>query len=218
VTDDGTHHVFSPTGEFTVVLPGTWASIPMDDPEAMRRRVAAIVKKQVPRADRLARMRQTVRQELQASATRASELGASIYSIALELLPGVPFAASLIAFSQDWPPVNTPVSGRPADRLQGALPGGELVPCLHSTVLRRSELSPRQVGSTEIEALDLEYWFVTPQDRLLCFLVSVPMCESVELFTAFFDAVADSVRWATPTADSAEAPVATVHGETIAQR
>jgi len=30
------------------------------------------------------------------------------------------------------------------------------------------------------------------------FLISVPMCQSVELFTAFFDAVADSVRWAAP--------------------
>ena len=201
-----------------MVLPGTWASIPMDDPDAMRARVAAIVKKQVPRADRLARMRQTVCQELQASAAQASALGASIYSIALELLPGVPFAASLIGFSQDWPPATSAVTGPTADRVHRALPGGETLPCQHSTVLRRAELSPKMVGSTEIQALDLEYWFVTPQDRLLCFLISAPMCEGVELFTASFDAVADSVRWATPTVDPITYPDAAAHDDANARR
>ena len=194
---DGTHRVSSPTGEYTLILPGTWASIPMDDADRLQRRVAAVVKQQVPKGDRLARMRQTARQELMSSATRASELGASVYALSLEILPGIPFAASLIAYNEAWPPGATR-EGTVEERLLATLPGGEVVASDSSAVLRRSDYARKLLGSTEIWALDLEYWFVTPADRLLCFLISVPMCESAELFTAFFDAVADSVRWTSP--------------------
>jgi hypothetical protein len=87
-------------------------------------------------------------------------------------------------------------------RLRRALPGGEIVDAEFSVVIRRSALEQRREGTVEFPLLNLEYWFATPNNRLLSFLVSVPMCESVELFTAFFDAVAESVRWATPIAVS----------------
>lgn len=203
-----THALTSPTGEFSLILPGTWAAIPLGDAEAMRKRVAAVVKKQVPRADRLARARQQIREELLRSAGEAARVGAIIYSIALEMLPGVPFSASLVAFSQDWPPASGAVSasGMSASdrrtalekRLIEALSGGTILVAERSVVLRRSTLRQETVAETSFPSLDLEYWFATPDDRLLSFLITVPMCEHEKLFTEFFDSVADSVRWSTP--------------------
>ena len=195
-----THRLLSPTGEFSVVLPGTWAAIPMGSDEAMRARVASVVKKQMPNNDRLARARKIVRDDLLRSAGEAAALGATIFALALEMLPGVPFPASLVAFAQEWPPGVDEGHDGVRGRLRRALPGGEIVDAEFSVVIRRSALEQRREGTVEFPLLNLEYWFATPNKRLLSFLVSVPMCESVELFTAFFDAVAESVRWATPIA------------------
>ena len=50
--------------ELAIIFPGTWATIPLHDQEAARRRVARLVTERVGRADRLARTRRTVRDEL----------------------------------------------------------------------------------------------------------------------------------------------------------
>jgi hypothetical protein len=156
-----THRLASPNGEFSVVLPGTWAAIPLGDHESMRARVSSVVKKQMPNNDRLARARKIVKDDLLRAAEEAARLGATIFALALEMLPGVPFPASILAFSQDWPPGVEPSADGQQGRLRRSFPGGEIVAADFSTVLRRSELEERHEGKVEFPMLNLEYWFAS---------------------------------------------------------
>ncbi|TPW75032.1 hypothetical protein [Schumannella soli] len=193
---------------FAILLPGTWAGIPMTDAAAIERRAKEIVKHQVPRDDQLARMRRVVRDEMIAGATKAAENGAVLFAVALEILPSVPFPAAVIAFEQGWPPAAPAAEDGETGRLARAFPDGTVLEGGSGYVLRRSELGTETVGETEFPELSLEYWFPTPAGDLLSLLVSVPMCQDAQLFTAFFDAVADSVRWREPAPAVAAAPTA----------
>ena len=51
-------------GEYSIVLPGTWAQIPLTSERDATMRITALVKKQVGRNDRLARHRREVRDQL----------------------------------------------------------------------------------------------------------------------------------------------------------
>lgn len=188
---------------YALILPGNWASIPMDDLEAMKTRVARLVKQQVPRDDRLAPMRRTIRQELLESAGRARSTGASLYALSLELLPGLPFPASLIAFDSDWPP-GTPALEDPALRLSAAFDQAQPVEGTTVPAVRRTTLTQRHLNDAETAVLDLEYWFAAPVTGLVCVMVSVPMCPAPEPITQLFDAIAASIHWAIP-ATAAEA-------------
>jgi hypothetical protein len=52
-----TREVVSPDRTYSIILPGTWAVIPLQDEAAMTKRIVAMVKKQVGGGDRAARMR-----------------------------------------------------------------------------------------------------------------------------------------------------------------
>lgn len=189
---------------FTVILPGTWVSVPLADADTMKATVARIVKERMPRNDQLAALRRDAREELLASAKSAADAGADFYALSLELLPGIPFPASMIGFAQTWPPMSAEAASvsstddETAALLLAAFPGA--VPMHGGAVpqVRRSDVRMRTVGETETQVLDLEYWFSDPFGELTCLMVSVPECENPELITALFDAVAASVFWTRP--------------------
>ena len=121
------------SGEFEIVLPGTWACIPMTTPDAIRQRVAALVKKQIGVSDRLAQHRREVREQLVDASLQALAQEALSFAISLELVPGVPFPASMLTSRSSWPP-------RARDEL-----AGETVKSASTGPFRRLRLSARAV-------------------------------------------------------------------------
>lgn len=189
--------VVSSHHRYAMIMPGTWVSIPMDDEKGLTERVRQIVKERVPRDDRFATARRNIREELLASATRARSAGASLYALSLELLPGLPFPASLIAYDLEWPPA-APVVDDPAVRLAAAFPAAIEVPAAPVPAVRRSTVRARSIGETETTTLDLTYWFAAPGEDLVCTMVSVPDCPGVDPVTELFDMIASSIHWAIP--------------------
>jgi hypothetical protein len=190
-----THELVNEQGGFSIMLPGTWAAIPMTTPDAVHRRVAAIIKAQMPAADRLARLRRSARDELQNTATTALEQGATLFAIALELMPGLPFGASLLSFSPGWPPGEPAGADGLDGRVQRSFPGSTLVEHHDGVLARSGGMTTEKEYGAEFAALDLRYWLAREGADPICFMVSVPMCPNEELFTLFFDTVIDSVRW-----------------------
>lgn len=189
--------VVSSDHRYAMILPGNWASIPMDDPVRLKERVRQIVKERVPRDDRFATARRNIREDLLASAGRAREAGASLYALSLELLPGLPFPASLITYDMDWPPAAPDVSD-PALRLVGAFPRAAEVPTAPVPTVRQADVRTRVLTEAETTTLDLTYWFVAPGEGLVCAMVSVPDCPGIEPVTELFDMIASSIHWAIP--------------------
>lgn len=201
----GAQSLASADRRYALVLPGNWASIPMDDPDRLKERVRALVKQQVPRDDRFATARRNIREELLGNATRARDAGATLYALSLELLPGLPFPASLIAYDLDWPPSAAAAEDAVA-RLAAAFPGAVEVPTAPVPSMRQATVGTRRSGDVETTVLDLAYWFADPTGRLVCVLVSVPDCPAVELVTELFDMIASSIHWAGDPATAHDAP------------
>ncbi|PWC06103.1 hypothetical protein [Mycetocola zhujimingii] len=180
--------------DFHLILPGTWAAIPMTDAESMRRRVAALVKVQMGRDDRLASRRLQMRNELIEVAGKAVEQGAVSFALALELLPGVPFGAALMARFQPW---TDPGAGDDASRLASTFPDAEILPLDGGGCVARLATAGTQKYVTEqTPSLLVEYWSPVPHsDELLYVSVSAPMAPQSDLFTQLFDAVLGSLTW-----------------------
>ncbi|MHA7985454.1 hypothetical protein ACX9R5_06565 [Rathayibacter sp. CAU 1779] len=118
-------------GELAVILPGTWAVIPMDDDEAAAKAITALVKSRVGRADRLAQARRDVRSQLEGLVKQAKQADAFTFALSMEILPGVPFPASLLITHEAWPAGSAPAAAvRPTDAAEaGALePVGRATP------------------------------------------------------------------------------------------
>lgn len=194
---DAPQQVAASHHRYALIMPGTWASIPMDDDSRMKERVRELVNERVPRDDRLASVRRNARQELLANASRARDAGASMYALSLELLPGVPFPASLITYDLAWPPA-APVTPDLDRRLADAFPGTSVVESAPVPTVRQATVRRRRIGDTDTTTLDLTYWFAGPGEGLVCAMVSVPDCPGVDLVTQLFDMIASSINWAIP--------------------
>jgi hypothetical protein len=90
-------------GELAIVLPGTWTALPVQDQEESERRIAAMIRRQVGRNDRLARARREVREQLREVVAEARRADAFSVALSSEILPGVPFPATLILSNEKWP-------------------------------------------------------------------------------------------------------------------
>ncbi|GAA4160735.1 hypothetical protein GCM10022286_17210 [Gryllotalpicola daejeonensis] len=180
---------------FTVMLPGTWEIIPMTTEDEVRARVSALVKRQLPKADRLASLRRDARERTLEAALGALKMDAVAFAMALEMLPGVPFGASLIGFAPGWPPAAPEGDDGVVGRLRRALPQAEVFEHALGAMGRYSTVVTEQAGEQEFPALDLEYWIARDGGQPIVFMVSIPMSPDDRLMTEFFDAVMDSIRW-----------------------
>lgn len=180
--------------DFHFILPGTWAAIPMADAESMKKRVAALVKEQMGRDDRLASRRVQMRNELIEVAGNAVEQGAVSFALALELLPGVPFGAALMARFQSW---SDPGAGDDSARLAATFPDAEILALDGGGFAARVATASSQTYVTEeTPSLFVEYWTPAPHSaELLYITVSAPMAPQADLFTQLFDAVIGSLTW-----------------------
>jgi hypothetical protein len=219
-------------GEFSIILPGTWAAIPLDDEAETARHIKNLVARQVGRNDRLARTRREAREELTDVAEQAKASGAITLALSLEILPGVPFPASLVVTEDAWPtdsrrsdddlsdnpPSDNAASdnaasdnaaddGAPddlAERLRLARPKAEILDFVSGPVARLSQVGEIALGSGTTTNVAAQYWVpVDHGDRLFLVLVDAPMAEAPDLYLELFDAIVDSMTWIPDAAHSA---------------
>ena len=188
-------------GTVRIVVPGTWASVPLSDPDTAAAFVKKLVKKQVGTADRLARVRREAAQEIMFTARDAALAGAHSYFMSLELLPGVPFPAALLLTDVPWPESAGEAlkSGDIEAALRAAAPEGEVATQRNGPVARVAEMSQGKVteGGSEFLTMRLEYYIPFPdRSKLLLAQVSVPNLPSAEPFATLFDEILDSVVFA----------------------
>lgn len=187
-------------GRLRMILPGTWVQVPLGDPETTRAVVKRIVRDRVGRADRLAAVRREGVAELVATAESAARAGAHTLLLSLELLPGVPFPASMVATDVPWPQAVEIAAlveeGRTAEALAAAFPDREVMGYAEGPVARSTEFAEEVVGTTPSTVLRLEYLVPDPAGVLLLVRVSVPTVPTAEPYATLFDEIVDSIRWA----------------------
>ncbi len=182
----------------TVILPGTWANIPLDDERTARRYVKELVRRQLGGDDRLARLRAEAVDETMRTITAAVAVGVHTYMMSLELLPGVPFPAAILMADEPWPDRARPGLG--ADDLPRALregfPGGVVIDRAGSPALRLAQFGESGLTDKPVQVLRLEYHLPCPGgDKLLYVRISVPDLPSADPFVALFDEIVDSIAF-----------------------
>lgn len=165
-------------GRLRIVLPGTWGNVPLADPAESATYVRRLVRRQVGPADRLARARREATQEILENVAAARAVGVHTYLTSLELLPGVPFPAALLAIDEEWPAAAAELltAGDVAGALRAAFPDGEVAEQRSGPVARVVEMTR---GATpdgdEVLTMRLEYHVPYPdRSRLLLARVNVP--------------------------------------------
>jgi hypothetical protein len=179
-------------GNFTVVLPGTWASIPMTSDAELERAVTSLVKRQVGRDDRLATARRDAKKQLLETARTARTAGAFSLALSLEIMPGIPFPGSMIFDFVAWPNASDDL----AEQLRSRFGEGELLELQSGLTMRTSALETLRIGEEQTPELKLGYFTPAPdRERLLRTTVNLPTVAHPELYTELFDAIVDSIRW-----------------------
>lgn len=205
-------------GDFRIVLPGTWLRVPLDEDDRVRVFARAAVIDAVGRSDRLASLRRDAVTRVVDLARQTRESGAHTLLMATQMLPGVPFSASVVGRDVPWPtPVapSTPAvasavadSGDPApagaasgqdamrDRLEAAYPGREIRDLRSGPAVRELSHGVLRGKEEEIPSLQLAYWIPRPDsDELLHIRFTTPTAGVDAPVAAFLDAVADSISW-----------------------
>ena len=197
-------------GFLRVVLPGSWVNVPLEDPELTRAFAQRIVRDQVGRDDRLARARRDAVQQVCELADKARTTGAHTLALALEIAPGIRFAASMVGRDVDWPdsigeagppsgavPDPIPHAGQdPAARLAAAFPGAELRELPAGPAARQHESGTLRGQEEQTSSISVLYRIPRPDsDQLLALRFTAPDLGRPEIIGQLFDAVAGSVEF-----------------------
>jgi hypothetical protein len=186
----------------SVILPGEWARLPLDDEAADNEEISRIIRRQVPRRDELASMRRDTRQMMRGIAQSARAADAVFLALSLELLPGVPFSAALMARYAPVEPVVGAQVPLPLEVLLATTrPDGEVLELdcgLAARSWRREE--PAADDPVSVPSIHLSYVLPTPiEGSWLEWTASVPSGDvEPELIVALFDAIVGTVRWNEP--------------------
>jgi hypothetical protein len=182
----------------SVILPGDWARIPLESQEAANEEIARIIRRRFPRRDELATMRRETREMMRAIARDARESDAILVAMSFELVPGLPFAAALLAHYIE-PPL--PQHDLPLEvRLASALPGGEVLELDNGLAAREwQRLVPGPEDPDAFTTVRFHYVLPTPlEGRWLKVYANVPTAADPELVGDLFDAILGTVRWYPP--------------------
>lgn len=184
-----------PGTDFSITVPGTWVDFPLDDDAALRRTVSAVVKRRVGTDDRLALMRAEARNQLMDAAARAKAAGAIAFAMSLELVPGVPFPASMMVERRAW---LTPeqAGDTAALRLARDFPQAQLIDGVGPRVFARHRRYERRTfGEETTLRSELEYQVPHPERGLLRCVFSVEMIDESDVFVELFDVIVGTVRF-----------------------
>lgn len=190
----------APTADYTLLFPGTWLALPFtDDDDQLRARIKRTVTARVGRDDRLARQRRTAVDDLLVTAQQARSSGADAMYLAMEILPGVPFPASVVTIDDRWPEASGATPRRdPAAALAAGFPNAEIVQHRMGPVARVTETGTATIGETSTPSARAQYWIPYPDaDRLLIVTLSAPMAADPDLWLTLFDSIVDSLTWKT---------------------
>ncbi len=182
----------------SVVLPGTWANIPLTSPKEARRFVKTLIRRQVGTDDRLARIRADLLDETMKNIETAVMAGVHTYLMSLELLPGVPFPGAVLMSDQPWPDAARPGlgAGDVPRALREGFPGGTVVEFRQGPVLRVVELGKSDYLETPVSVLQLAYHMPYPNlEKTLYARVSLPNLPAADPFIALFDQIIDSIAF-----------------------
>ena len=178
--------------ELTIVFPGTWAMIPLHDEAAASKRINRLVAERVGRADRLARVRRTAKTELEKLVALADASDAFALAMSMEILPGVPFPASIVMAREELPAGDDDL----AVRLERAFPDAEPLTFSFGPVRRRSAVRQTTYDEESAPELVVDYRFAAPDgERLIHLRVNAPMATDPELYLELFDAIVDSISF-----------------------
>ena len=183
--------------DLSLILPGSWAVIPLQGVDQATSRISALIKKQLGRNDRLAGMRRELKQSLIESVKEALDIGAVGLAISLEILPGIPFPASLVILPLDWPRTETEPTASVTQRLLAAYPGSELVDDSEERpMVRRHERVTTTSETESSKDLKINYWLpVADGSSLARVYVKAPMAHTPELWLELFDTIVGSLGW-----------------------
>jgi len=179
----------------SVILPGDWARIPLETQDDANEEITRVIRRQFPRRDELATMRRDTREMLRAIARDARESDAVFLAASLELLPGLPFAAALLAHYIDVP--NAELDLPLEVRLASAAPAGEVLELENGLAARELQRSvPGPEHPDAYTTIRLHYVLPTPfADRWVKWYANVPTDVDPELVGDLFDAILGTVRW-----------------------
>ena len=197
-------HLTSLGDELTIVFPGTWAMIPLHDDDAAARRIQRLVSERVGRADRLARVRRTAKTELERLVALANDSSAFALALSLEILPGVPFPASIVLAREEWP---TAREAQPdvAAHLARCFPDDDALELSLGAVRRRSTVRQTTYEEQSAPELIADYRFAAPGgERLVHARVNAPMATAPDLYLELFDAMIDSISFRQPLGATAD--------------
>lgn len=184
--------------ELTIVFPGTWAMIPLHDEDAAARRIQRLVTERVGRADRLARVRRTAKTELERLVALANDSSAFALALSLEILPGVPFPASIVLSREEWPTAPD-AEADAAVHLGRCFPDDQALDLSLGPVRRRSTVRQTTYEEQSAPELVADYRFAAPGgERLIHARVNAPMATAPELYLELFDAMIDSISFRAP--------------------
>ncbi|ANF31511.1 hypothetical protein A0130_07350 [Leifsonia xyli] len=190
--------------ELTIVFPGTWVMIPLHDDEAAARRIQRLVAQRVGRADRLARVRRTAKTELERLVALANDSSAFALALSLEILPGVPFPASLVLSREEWP-TRPEALDEAGVHLARCFPGDEALDLSIGPARRRSAVRQTTYEEESAPELVADYRFAAPGgDRLIHARINAPMATAPDLYLELFDAMIDSISFRSPVAATAD--------------
>lgn len=183
--------------DLSIILPGSWAVIPLSGIDQATSRISALIKKQMGRNDRLASLRRELRQSLTESVKEALDIGAVGLAVSLEILPGVPFPASIVILPLDWPRTQTEPTASVAQRLLAAHPGSELIDESEDRpIVRRHELVTTTYETETSTDLKINYWLpVADGSSLARVYVKAPMAHTPALWLELFDTIVGSLGW-----------------------
>lgn len=192
---------------FDVTLPGTWWSIPVADPAETDRAVGDLVSATIGRRDQDALLRAELRSRFLHAAGRARSSGAVQLHLCREVMPDVPFPATLTVY---WPRIALRASEEPAEALRAVLgpvteardAGVENVgdddiafPC--GAAVKRRRIVTAEADSPEhgVRTVEIDYWIATPSRRVLLLSFACGLPELAEELANLFDLVVTTLSW-----------------------
>jgi hypothetical protein len=181
------------------VTPSTWWRIPLPDPDARRRSVEALVKRQFAALDDQLLLRRSASDEIAAAAeAAAANSGLEMY-MSTELIGGVPLGISLVV---TWIPAAETTGGLPALAAQFGENGDETtvleLPVGRVVRRRRTARPPEadRLGAVDDSVL-VDFLVPSPaDDGFILLSFSTPLLPLAEPLAELFEAVASTAQWA----------------------
>ena len=187
--------------QLSIIVPGTWANVPVDGPISARRFVKDLVRSRVGTEDRLASLRAELVDVTMRNVMAAMEIGVHTYLMSFELLPSIPFTGAMLMADIPWPDESRPGLGDTdiPRALREGFPGGAVLDLEMGPVLRTVETTESALEGQPITSLDIQYQVPYPTlEKVLYIRVNLPVAPALEPILRLFDRIVDTITFLDP--------------------